>query len=1197
MLETEKMKEKHNKRKRIYPLSKTVVKVIIFCCLILHFTLHAQETEETPLDNPEISNNDLLSSENTNNSPVLEQTAVDTQEEKTLSDDELKAAGKLTSAERQRIELEIKTSTLPELAVWCRTLGLSEGGTRNELASRIRDHFNLPAPKEQADSNQKIITIESAQSTEYFTIEVVDEDYARLKGDVSLILTDKDARHSIKADEILFNRTRNTITARGKVIYTKDKDGTIDTFRGENITVNIDDWKSIFLDGTSEKSLESDNTTYRFAGSVISRSNEDDVMILKDAVISNAKNEEALWSISASKLWLLPGSDFAIFNAVLNVGEIPVLYIPFFYFPADEVIFHPVIGYRSREGGFIQTTTYIMGRPKVNQEDKSSLSRIMGNSNDMEKKHNGLFLKSTGKKKVDPNEISLKALLDYYTNLGIYLGVDFSMPKKGILDPLEFSIGIGFTRTISQINGDFNPFAPKYDGTYDWNHSNLFSASVPFRYRLKTKSAISGKYGSLSWDFPYYSDPFVDKDLLTRSESMDWMNMIQQGAAVEEETILATDIITSIWTLQGRVTPSLNILAPYISNISLSNISTSLSFKTITDKEILANNKDAPGRSFFVPDKYTIYSVTGSISGTPLTIGGAPRSAAVSEKQEIKDPLKDIGVPRSPWPKEEEETLKTDQKTPEDKLIPPALTQRFDLPSAGNLKFSIDYQMTPTSSSELQFMSGYDHWESYDKVDWSDIQSIITTIGGNASLNLRLDHSGNLFSNTVSFTGNGTWVDYSYINEEAEAYRTPPTPNGVKDNNKVEEARKQQYSKTNYTTSYSYNGTLRPLYQNSIFSQSTIQYNFGGTLVRSKRYSNGSGPELAPQWGAWVKQETKNGEDIPGLTSHKLSSSIAANIMDKQQNITFSMDLPPFDSFISTSAAFRFWISETTARISFKKPEMIDNAENNEWKIEPFYLSETLRFGTSNTLTFQMTLEPEKNNEITSISSTLSLWKFRASYYMGYTQDWEFVLDNQGGRWEAQGEYALHPTRLSFNFDPSFPQFDIIRNRLNISFNVSSLLDFNLQKYTESKFTFSTGLILGIPGFLELRLSASSKNSVIWRYFKKFPGLEKQTSMYIDGDQNNVFIDLFDSFNFGNEAKRKRSGFKMEGFNIKATHFLGDWKAELDVIISPWTDPNIFPPKPKLNTDISFLVQWTPISEIKTDIGYNEKYTNKWIKK
>ena len=259
--------------------------------------------------------------------------------------------------EQRRIDMDIRTSTLSELAAWCRSLGLSEGGTSAELARRLRDHFQVSEQTSRRVDNRKVITIESARTTEYFTIEAVDEDYARLSGEVRISLKDGDAIHEIQAWDILFNRSRNILTASGGVVYKKTEGDKVETFRGDSITVNIDDWSSIFLGGVSERSLQSDNTTYKFAGTVITRDDED-VTILSKASISSANSEESLWSLNATRVWLLPGSDFAIFNAVLKVGEVPVMYIPFFYYPADEVIFHPVIGYRTREGNFAQTTTY-----------------------------------------------------------------------------------------------------------------------------------------------------------------------------------------------------------------------------------------------------------------------------------------------------------------------------------------------------------------------------------------------------------------------------------------------------------------------------------------------------------------------------------------------------------------------------------------------------------------------------------------------------------------------------------------------------------------------------------------------------------------------------------------------------------------------------------------------------------------------
>jgi len=1094
----------------------------------------------------------------------------------------------LTASEKQRIEMEIKSSTLSELAAWCRSLGFSESGTRTELSRRLRAHYNLSDPgTTTASANRKVITVESAQTSEYFSIDVTDEEYARLTGGVRLSLKDNNVTHRIRAEEILFNRTRNLLTARGQVVYEKEKEETIETFRGESITVNIDDWSSVFVGGDSEHMLDSDGTAYLFSGMVISHTGED-VTILNKARITNAKNEEALWSISASKLWLLPGSDFAFFNAVLRVGEIPVMYLPFFYYPVDEIVFHPVIGYRSREGGFVQTTTYILGRPKADSTEVSSITRILGDSANIEKERHGMFLRSTGRRITDPEKTTLKALIDYYVNMGTYLGVDLTMPKKGIMNPLDFSLGVGITRTLSYTSTGYTPYAPDYDGTSDWNRSNLFSMSVPFRYRMNLNGSMSTpvvQLGGLSWRLPYYSDPYVNRDFLNRSENMDWVNMMQQGAAADSNT--TDDEIGSYeWNVAGNLNLPLRNLTPYVSRVNISNLSTTLNFKTLRDNEIFLHNTESPGRFFYAPDKFTIYSISGSVSGTPMTFGGQNTGSSGEEAPQDDDPLKGIGNPIPPWANNDSAQEK---KEPDDKLIPPALTQRFDIPAFGNYKFDIDYQLSPTGTSELQFMNG--NWQSYNQVRWDEVRSILTSFAGNGNVNFNLNHSTRIFSNVVTLSGRSTWSDYSYLNEEADIFLDN---NGNVVTERIENLRRQRYSQTNYTTSYENNSTVRPLYQNPVLGQSNFNYTFRGTLVKSKRYETGSdSPELSPQWGSWVKE--KLNEDIPGLNIHRFSSNLDANIMDKRQNVSLSFDLPPLDGLISTNTTLRFWISETRMDFRIKKPE-----EAEEWKYDPFNFTEILRFGNTSTFTYYMVLTPEENNEITTITSSLSYLGFSASFKALKTSKYEFVpIDpsNQslGGSWVQYGEPALFPNELSFGYKREFKDVSIIKKRMFLSMDISSMLNFDLLRQTNSNFQLQMGFILGIGGFMDLKLSATSENNVVFRYFKNFPGMSNLTSMYSSGSQNNVFVDLLDSFNFFDETKRKRSGFKMKKFELRAIHYLGDWVAEFGVTMYPYMNTSNGIPKYEITSDVSFLVQWKPITEIKTDLRYEGEY-DRWTK-
>jgi lipopolysaccharide assembly outer membrane protein LptD (OstA) len=1081
--------------------------------------------------------------------------------------------------EQNRIDMDIKTSTLSELAAWCRSLGLSEGGTSADLARRLRDYFKIAEQAPKGADNRKIITIESARTSEYFKVEAVDEEYARLSGEVKISLKDGDAVHEIRAWNILFNRSRNTLTASGGVEYIKKEGDKIETFRGDSITVNIDDWSSIFLGGVSERSLQSDNTTYKFAGTVISRDDED-VTILSRASISSANKEESLWSLNATRVWLLPGSDFAIFNAVLKVGEIPVMYIPFFYYPADEVIFHPVIGYRTREGNFVQTTTYISGRPRASTTSQSSLTKILGNSSDMEKKREGLFLRSTGKKAVDTSAVSLKAMVDHYANLGSYIGADLGLPSKGMLGALNLSVGVGLTRTVMQDQGNYTPFYPNYNGDIDWNSSNLFSQDVPFRYRLKTDSSIRGKYGSFSWNLPFYSDPLMDSDFLNRAEDMDWVNMIQKGAALDEEETAQSHLGSYFWKFDGNVSPNFPNMSPYINSISIQTISSTVSFIRVDARP--ANSSDikyySPSSYFYAPDTAILYSVSGSISGTPLGLGGTAvsQTPAVAAKTEPPDPLKNIGVPRSPF--EEKEQVDTQKTTQADKLVPPELNQRFDLPRIGNVRFSVDYRIDPSSASTLKF--DYKKWKQYDEINWGDVSSILNVVKGDASTTLNFNHSENFFSNSFSYTGSAEWRQYSYLNEEADDYLTA-SGSGITDPDKVAGAKEQEYRQSFFSTSYNLSSTLRPLFMNPIFKSSSLQYSLRGLAVKSNFLEmKEDAPEYELIYGEWDKEK---------IEAHQFTTNISAQIMDKMQSISLTAEMPPRDAMLSWRASFRVWITETDANMRILFP-----GEPDRRKLEPFEATERFNFGTFGSLSQRLVLDTEER-EITSLTTSLNLskWGFTASYVASRMQGYNYVPSGSSGSWQLkEGDPTLQSSSLSLNYSKSTGKKEFWDKRLNFSVINTSSLTFDLQRYTSSRFSFNLGFTLGINKFIDLTMSANSENAAIYRYIKDIAPFNSAPIEVPDGPQNNLFLDLVNSFRFDDEKLRESSGFKMKSFRISATHYLGDWNAVLNWSMSPYRPPG--ERRYEISNEVSFMVQWIPITELKSDVSFNKRNTPEW---
>ncbi|MCL2138528.1 MAG: LPS-assembly protein LptD, partial [Treponema sp.] len=1095
---------------------------------------------------------------------------------------------RILTPEQKRIVLDINTSTLSELAAWCRSVGLSEAGTSAELAQRLKNYFEIMEQNpSEIEDNRKIITIESARSTEYFTIEAVDEEYARLTGEVIISLKDGETIHSIKAWSILFNRSRNIITASGGVVYEKHDGDTIETFKGDTITVDLDNWSSIFLGGISERSVQGEETVYLFSGTVISR-DEEEVTVLKKAVIKNANNEESLWSLNASRVWLLPGSDFAIFNAVLKVGEIPVMYIPFFYYPADEIIFHPVIGSRTREGNYVQTTTYILGRPKSDSNPtQSSLTRILGSSNDMEKKREGMFLRSTGKKAVDLGGPSLAVMLDHYANLGTYIGTEFYLPKKNILNPLNLELGIGLSQTVAQdANNDYTPYFPDFNGKTDWNWSNfLFFKKVPFRYRFKAESGITGKAGSFNWSVPYYSDPFVDSDFNTnRSQEMDWVNMIQKGAeGFEQEESSLSNVQPYSWSFSGNINIKFPNMSPYINNISLNTITSTIAFKTIdlsldrSSKYSDRNNIEyySPSRAFFAPGSITLYSLSGSIGGSPLSIGGTTVSGQQGNQTVIKpdDALNGIGVPRSPFESPEE---KEEEKTEHiDSLVPPILNQSFAPLQIGSVKLGLDYSIRPSVASTLSFNS--DKWKQYSDIDWGDVNSIITNINGDASTTLSLNHSLNLFSNTFAYKGNGVYHNYRNVKEE--------------DQNKEKQALYNEARSTGFSTIYDLTSTVRPLYRNSIFQSSGITYHLLGDAIKS--VFNGNSTTLEPDWkieyGAWNKEK---------IQTHSLDANLAATIMDKNQSITFSYTLPPKDPDIRWTATFRVWISDTSLSMSMTKPEEKDKSKKAVWKYNTLNIDERLNFGTFGNFSQRINVDTEKK-ELTLLSSSLSLtkWRINASFDASRMLGYEWINDpanpvNTG--WQlCTGEQKLKPGYFKLSYSDSFNLINIWKNRMDFNLSINTGLNFDLQRYTQSSFNFDISFTAKVHRIIDLSLSTSSVNDSIYKYIRKWPFFNRADIEISKGTETNLFKDLFNSFRFGNEALRQNSGFKMKNFRITATHYLGDWQAVLNWTMMPYRANSREPFQ--MNNEVSFLLQWAPIDIIKSDISFNKTRTPKWL--
>jgi hypothetical protein len=240
-------------------------------------------------------------------------------------------------------------------------------------------------------------------------------------------------------------------------------------------------------------------------------------------------------------------------------------------------------------------------------------------------------------------------------------------------------------------------------------------------------------------------------------------------------------------------------------------------------------------------------------------------------------------------------------------------------------------------------------------------------------------------------------------------------------------------------------------------------------------------------------------------------------------------------------------------------------------------------------------------NSWKSITASLNLtkWGITTSFAAERMRGFRYVPPDSGssvrGWVERDEEQRLLPSTFKLAFAKSTSMQGLWNNRLKFSFNTSASLNLNLQRYTNSNFLFSLGFTLGINNFLDLSFSANSENAYIYRYMKDLPFF-RDADIYIpEGPQNNLFLDLVNSFRFDDESLRRSSGFKMKGFSIGATHHLGDWTAKLDWSMVPEraSGSNQY----EINNKVSFSVRWIPINEIKSEITYNQNTEPTWIVK
>ena len=527
--------------------------------------------------------------------------------------------------------------------------------------------------EENKEPEVTVITINNARQSSYKKNEETGNDCIVLEGSVSISVEKGATKNDITADKIVYDRKTEMLYADGNVeILMKSGSSGNDAATATSLIMNTSTLEGIFDNGrivqkqSDALNLPAGSTLIVFS-EIFGKGNEN-VITFKNSSLTFCDEDPPHWHIDATRTWLLPGGEFAFFNALLYVGVVPVLYFPAFYYPKDELIFNPVFNYTKRSGYSVQTTTYLWGRKPLDKSDTSSSSS--SSSSDSSQKESTSaeslkavynFIKPTTLKEQVREGIVLhnldedykgdsthyvKLMADWYSNLGYMVGLDGLInPLPSYISRLKFNTYLGFSNTVFKGTGDQLEYYPySATGVTYKDESSFLGLKLPFRYAVNFEFQLSKPF-SFSLNFPVYSDPFFSNDfILERQETMDWISYLLDSTKntknnqTETKESSQNEVSSFQWKASSSFSPSIpDFMKPYLTSlqfrmdntVNISSKNTVFTYeqttKTGTKKTLYTYNeklfeedwtKYTPGRRFYYPSNVTPISTNISASGT-----------------------------------------------------------------------------------------------------------------------------------------------------------------------------------------------------------------------------------------------------------------------------------------------------------------------------------------------------------------------------------------------------------------------------------------------------------------------------------------------------------------------------------------------------------------------------------------------------
>jgi hypothetical protein len=1039
-----------------------------------------------------------------------------------------------------------------ELLDELRVLGLDDRGSRAELAARLRRFYGLPAPSSASGELFEVVQIRQAGRAEYYTAPETGADSVILRGAVEVLVrkTDPNTVHVIRADEVIHDRTGRLLTARGGVAYEVTQEGEdAQEVHAASMSFDLDSSKAVFLDATTRQRRRgaSGPLTFTFTAGVITRLT-DGTIILDDVRFSSSP-EPALpnYEVRAQRMWLLAPGEWAMQSATLRVGRVPLMYLPYFVWPGDELVFHPALGVRDREGLFLNTTLYLIGRRPRDDEPFSVLS--LTDPGEYREELRGMFLRKIRGEDPRSEEHYLKLMLDLYTRLGVHSGFAGRLPVADGGE-VSFQFGAARSRSIFFVPAQGGYTAVDANGLSHWHDSTLFGVTFPLRYGFDFAGNARTRGASVRAGMEVYSDPEFVRDFGNREERIDWPGLLGFEGGADSSPGRRSSLT---WELLANADLN-DLLAggarpPLLERVRISNAGVRWLWHNRSDPSVPSHD---PTRSFFYPSSLRL-PASAEISGTLWQLPSASSASTRAEPPEASagravagrglrlaaaPPAEDAAAPPAEDAAEaepdtgEQAAADTGDRLPELRRdayrAPPPPPVPAVTPPA---KARVGYQLSPGVIVEANY--GSDTWRSASDVDFA-LESIVVRGDHTSRVSQSLDLYGGLFSFDHGLRHNLTVL---------QPHRRSALVNDDAWERLVEQSRQRSRASLQLTNRF----TWRPVRHVAGWQDSNLTYDIDMRLVNVVYDSQAK--VYRTRTGAW---------DADGISRHRLQTAAAWQLGDHPQRLTLAGDLPPRPLLLSAQLDLSAGVVSGGAVLR-ARCEDSERTLGECAKMIPDPLSVNLRVSPFEPLSLSERVAIDLvRSQFERSETTLSFSGLSASLIAVRPEPGE----------------ALEARQLRLGYAESFGPHYEWRNRISVGFSPATSWTIDFIEPRRSRFSLTTSLTVAVHEFLDLSFRTASSNDRTYCYFAAWADDSCTTRDPVE--------DLWWSLSLWDESKRRQSNFKVDRISLSAVHHLQDWDLTVEYAARPVAREGGFR---EFASQFSIFVQWIPVPEIRGRVG------------